>query len=98
MNFWAALVLLGFGWNLLFVGATVLLTTTYRPQERFKVQAANDFIIFAMQALSSFSAGAVLSSTGWATINWFALSVLLLAGILFLLQRKQIAHNKPVPA
>ena len=93
INYWAALLLLGLGWNLLFVGGTVLLTTTYRPQERFKVQAANDFTIFAMQAISSFSAGAVLSSAGWVTINWFALSILLLAGLLFLLQRKQISSR-----
>ncbi|MEX2144664.1 MAG: MFS transporter [Anaerolineales bacterium] len=91
MHYWGALVLLGLGWNMLFVGATVLLTTVYRPQERFKVQAANDFTIFAMQAISSFSAGAVLNSTGWLTINWFALSLLLVAGLLFLLQRKSIA-------
>jgi predicted MFS family arabinose efflux permease len=97
MHYWAALVLLGFGWNLLFVGATVLLTTTYRPQERFKVQAGNDFTIFAMQAVSSFSAGAVLSSTGWVTINWFALSILLLASLLFLLQRRQIVQTEPLP-
>ncbi|HLD94320.1 MAG TPA: MFS transporter [Anaerolineales bacterium] len=90
-NYWVALVLLGLGWNLLFVGGTVLLTTTYRPEERFKSQAANDFTIFTMQAVSSFSAGAVLSSAGWAIINWFALSVLLVAGIIFLMQRRQIA-------
>jgi predicted MFS family arabinose efflux permease len=96
-NYWGALVLLGLGWNLLFVGGTVLLTTTYRPEERFKSQAANDFTIFLMQAISSFSAGAVLSSAGWMIINWFALSVLLVAGIVFLLQRKQIAvaHAQP---
>ncbi|MEX2160431.1 MAG: MFS transporter [Anaerolineales bacterium] len=89
--YWVALVLLGLGWNLLFVGGTVLLTTTYRPEERFKAQAANDFTIFAVQAASSFSAGAVLSSAGWALINWFGLAVLLAAGILFLLQRKRIS-------
>lgn len=92
-NYWGALVLLGLGWNLLFVGGTVLLTTTYRPQERFKVQAANDFTIFAMQAVSSFSAGAVLTSTGWGTINWFALTILLGAGLVFLLQRNRIARQ-----
>jgi MFS family permease len=96
-NFWGALVFLGLGWNLLFVGATVLLTTTYRPEERFKSQAANDFTIFTMQAISSFSAGAVLSSAGWQTINWFALSILLLAGIVFLLQRKQITIARAQP-
>jgi MFS family permease len=93
-NYWGALVLLGLGWNLLFVGGTVLLTTTYRPEERFKSQAANDFTIFTMQAISSFSAGAVLSSAGWMVINWFALSILLLAGLVFLLQRKSIVVTK----
>jgi MFS family permease len=93
-NYWGALVLLGLGWNLLFVGGTVLLTTTYRPEERFKSQAANDFTIFTMQAISSFSAGAVLSSAGWMVINWFALSILLLAGLVFLLQRKSIVVTR----
>ena len=95
-NYWGALVLLGLGWNLLFVGGTVLLTTTYRPEERFKSQAANDFTIFTVQALSSFSAGAVLSSAGWAIINWFALSVLLAAGLIFLMLRRQIAEARAV--
>lgn len=94
-NYWGALVLLGLGWNLLFVGGTVLLTTTYQPQERFKSQAANDFTIFTMQAVSSFSAGAVLTSAGWANIQWFGLSVLLAAGLVFLLQRRRIASNQP---
>jgi predicted MFS family arabinose efflux permease len=91
MNYWGALVLLGLGWNLLFVGGTVLLTTTYRPDERFKAQATNDFTIFAVQAVSSFSAGAVLSSAGWLNINAFALGVLVLAGTIFLMQRSKIA-------
>lgn len=90
-NYWGALVLLGLGWNLMFVGGTVLLTTTYRSEERFKAQATNDFTIFAVQAVSSFSAGAVLSSAGWFNINAFALSILLLAGTIFLLQRNKIA-------
>jgi MFS family permease len=51
-HFWGALVLLGLGWNLLFVGATVLLTRSYHPSERFKAQAANDFTIFGIQALT----------------------------------------------
>jgi predicted MFS family arabinose efflux permease len=95
MNYWGALVLLGLGWNLLFVGGTVLLTTTYRVEERFKAQAANDFTIFAVQAVSSFSAGAVLSSAGWFNINALGLGILLLAGTVFLLQRNKIAIAKP---
>lgn len=95
-HYWGALVLLGLGWNLLFVGGTVLLTTTYQPQERFKSQAANDFTIFTMQAVSSFSAGAVLTSAGWANIQWFGLSVLLIAGLIFLMQRKSIVLSPAV--
>lgn len=98
LNYWTSLVLLGLGWNLLFVGGTVLLTTTYRPEERFKTQASNDFTIFIMQAVSSFSAGAALTSAGWININWFALSVLLVAGIVFLSQRRQIAQAHSLPA
>jgi MFS family permease len=64
-HFWGALVLLGLGWNLLFVGATVLLTRSYRPSERFKSQAANDFTIFGIQALTSLSSGTLLYFASW---------------------------------
>jgi MFS family permease len=72
-NYWIALVLLGLGWNFLFVGATVLLTETYRPAERFKAQAFNDFLIFGVQALASLSAGVVIFRLGW---NWLILLTL----------------------
>ncbi|MGD8751054.1 MAG: MFS transporter, partial [Anaerolineales bacterium] len=52
MHYWGALVFLGIGWNFLFVGGTVLLTRSYRPVERFKAQAANDFIIFGVRAFT----------------------------------------------
>jgi MFS family permease len=92
-GFFGALILLGLGWNLLFVGATVLLTTTYRPAERFKAQAANDFTIFAIQALSSFSAGSMLLFAGWQAINQISLVILLVAITVILTQRKQIAKS-----
>jgi len=68
-NFWAANLLLGIGWNFLFVGATTLLTRTYRPEERAKVQALNDFTIFGTTTLASFSSGALLAGFGWTTIQ-----------------------------
>jgi predicted MFS family arabinose efflux permease len=68
-HFWAALVLLGLGWNLAFIGATTMVTQCYRPAERNKVQAFNDFLIFGGMALSSFSSGQLLVGFGWAVLN-----------------------------
>ena len=69
-NFWFALVLLGLGWNLSFIGATALVTDCYRPEERAKVQAANDFLVFGSVAVASFSSGQILSVGGWESVNW----------------------------
>jgi len=75
-EFWAALVLLGVGWNLLFIGATTLLTETYRPEERAKAQGANDSAIFIMMALSSFSSGLIVTGSGWNGVNYAALPLI----------------------
>ncbi len=69
VHFWSALVLLGIGWNFLFVGATTLLTRTYATNEKAKVQALNDFLIFGTVALSSFSSGALLTGFGWSSVQ-----------------------------
>jgi MFS family permease len=68
-NFWAANALLGVGWNFLFIGATTLLTRTYRPEERAKVQALNDFMIFGTSTLAAFSSGALLAGFGWTSVQ-----------------------------
>ena len=65
LHFWFALVLLGIGWNFLFVGGTTLLTKCYRPAERAKMQGVNDFLTFTGVAMCSFIAGAVEQSWGW---------------------------------
>jgi MFS family permease len=75
-HYWGALVLLGLGWNLLFVGGTVLLTSTYRANEGFKAQAANDFTVFGVQALASLSAGSMIYLAGWQTVNVIGLAVI----------------------
>jgi MFS family permease len=69
-HFWIALVLLGVGWNFGFIGATALVTDCYRPEERVKVQAANDFLVFGSVAIASFSSGGLLSAGGWDSVNW----------------------------
>lgn len=69
-HFWIALILLGLGWNFGFIGATALVTDCYRPEERVKVQAANDFLVFGSVAIASFSAGGLLNAGGWESVNW----------------------------
>jgi MFS family permease len=69
MHFWATLVVLGLGWNFAFVGASALVLETHRPQERNKVQAFNDFLVFGMMAIGSFSSGQLLANYGWSAVN-----------------------------
>ena len=64
-NYWIGLILLGIGWNFLFVGGTALLPQSYRGEERFRVQGFNEAIVFGTQAVASLSSGWVLSGLGW---------------------------------
>lgn len=68
-HFWIALILLGIGWNFGFIGATTMVTACHRPEERNRVQALNDFLVFGSVAISSFSSGKLLSVAGWEIIN-----------------------------
>ena len=77
-----ALVLLGLGWNFLFVGGTVLLTRSYRAEERFRAQALNDFVVFATQAVAALAAGAALDRIGWAATNLAVVPLILLMLVL----------------
>jgi MFS family permease len=76
-NFRIGLMLNGVGWNFMFVGATTLVTTTYRPAERGKAQALNDFLVFGTTATCSFLAGILQHNLGWVPLNW--LSIVLVA-------------------
>ncbi|BAM86640.1 putative permease of the major facilitator superfamily (MFS) family [Bradyrhizobium oligotrophicum S58] len=69
MHFWATLVMLGIGWNFGFVGASALVLETHTSAERNKVQAFNDFLIFGLMALGSFSSGQLLAHFGWSAVN-----------------------------
>lgn len=80
-HYWAALFLLGIGWNFLFIGGTSLLTEAYRPEEKAKAQALNDFLVFTTVSLSSLSAGALQYHYGWEAVN---LGVIPLIAMIFI--------------
>ncbi|MEE4173389.1 MAG: MFS transporter [Xanthomonadales bacterium] len=68
LHYWVALVLLGVGWNFLFLSGTNLLPRGYAPAERFRVQSVNDFLIFSVQAAVSLGSGWVLVQLGWSGV------------------------------
>lgn len=80
-SFASALVLLGMGWNFLYIGGTTLLTSTYSPAEKGRAQATNDMTIFAVGLACSFSAGGLLQLLGWQTLNLLLLPWLVLAAL-----------------
>jgi MFS family permease len=68
-EFWTALVLLGIGWNFMYVGGTTLLTEAYAPAERARAQALNEFVMFALITAASLSSGLLQQSVGWSWVN-----------------------------
>ncbi|HVO87046.1 MAG TPA: MFS transporter [Casimicrobiaceae bacterium] len=99
-DFVLALVLLGVGWNFMYVGGTTLLTETYHPAEKAKAQGINDFTVFAVMGVSSLSSGALVSQAGWATMNKAALPVLavIAAAVLWLAWRRRRSADRVVAA
>jgi MFS family permease len=92
MHFWAGLFVVGVGWNFSFVAASALIVETHGPKEGKKVQAFNDFIVFGLVAIGSFSSGQLLANYGWSMVNVvvFPAVALALAGLAIaaLVQRK----------
>jgi MFS family permease len=80
-QFWWSLVLLGVGWNFLYIGGTTLLTETYRPEERAKAQGTNEQAIFIMMAISSLSSGVTVTQAGWERVNLFALPLVAVVAV-----------------
>jgi MFS family permease len=91
-NFRIALTVNGVGWNFLFVGATALVTTCYRPNERGKAQALNDLLVFSTTATSSFMAGFLQDKWGWQPLNWFSmLLIVAAAGAVMWLRQQRVS-------
>jgi MFS family permease len=90
-SFVSALVLLGVGWNFLYVGGTTLLIGAYLPAERARAQAANDFIVYLVGLASSLGAGVLLEFVGWRNLNLLLLPWLLMAAMaVFWLRRARL--------
>jgi MFS family permease len=96
LNFLSGLILLGLGWNFLFVGGTTLLTDAYRPAERAKVQAAHDFLMSIAVSIATFSSGSLLNVFGWRAVNLAVLPMLAIALLMIIVlavQRKRERQN-----
>ena len=84
-HFLAGLILLGFGWNFSFIGATSLLTQSHAPADKERVQGFNDMVLFLLVAIASLTAGILEQNFGWATVNLTALPALAIAALLIML-------------
>lgn len=78
-HFWSSLILLGLGWNFGFLGASAMVLECHRPEERTRVQSFNDFMVFGIMAVGSFSSGGLLTAYGWSTVLWVSFLPLLIA-------------------
>ncbi len=97
MHYWYSLVLLGVGWNFLYIGGTTMLTLTYRMNERFKAQGINEFCIFGTSAAGSLLAGVVIHVSGWTTL--VLIPVLPLCAVLvglFLVRKQEALVRAPL--
>ena len=79
--FWTSMVFLGLGWNFTFIGASSLLTDTYIPEERAKIQGLNDFMVFGFVAFCSLTSGTLLHFFDWQTVNLAAIPVISFASL-----------------
>ncbi|NRF66338.1 MFS transporter [Aquincola sp. S2] len=73
MHFLGALMVLGVGWNFLFIGGSSLATQAWRPEEKTQAQAALDFCVYLTMTLTSFASGALVTTGGWTAMNLGAL-------------------------
>jgi predicted MFS family arabinose efflux permease len=94
LHFWLALVLVGVGWNFLFLSGTNLLAKGYQSNERFRVQSVNDFIVFSIQALSSLASGWVLYQWHWSGVLWACIPIILGFAVLLWLYRNEPSLQK----
>ncbi len=94
MHYWWALVLLGVGWNFLYVGGTTMLTYTYSMAERFRAQAVNEFLVFGTSATASLLAGTVMYFFGWNTLMLIPIPILIAIFLALLLVRRDPLLNR----
>jgi len=94
MHYWWALLLLGVGWNFLYIGGTTMLTYTYSMAERFQAQATNEFLVFGTSATASLLAGTVMHYFGWSRLMWIPIPILILVCVALVAIRKdELLHR-----
>ena len=91
INYLISLILLGIGWNFLYISGTSLLVTTYQDHEKFKAQGFNDLVVFSATAIGSLSAGVLISITSWKVLNLMCIPFLVL--ILFSIIRADMKKS-----
>ncbi len=94
-HFWTAVTLIGVGWNFAFIGATTIVTQCHRPEERYRVQSFNDFLIFGSMTISSFASGALLAQAGWTFVNTVVLPPAVIAGALLVWHTLRARRMRP---
>ena len=82
IHYWLTMVILGVGWNFLFLSGTNLLRFGYRDEERFKVQSFNDFLVFSVQGIASLSSGWFLYQWGWQGVIYASLPLVVVFALL----------------
>lgn len=100
MHYFGALVLLGVGWNFLYVGGTTMITRTYSISERFRAQGINEFCVFGTSALASLLAGTIIHAYGWLTLILVPLPLLAVTilGLFFVRKDPLVAKLQPSAA
>ncbi len=93
IHYWLTMVILGIGWNFLFLSGTNLLRFGYRDEERFKVQSFNDFLVFSIQGIASLSSGWFLYQWGWQGVLYASLPLVLAFALLAGLSKAHIAKS-----
>ncbi len=96
-HFRAALVLLGVGWNFMFIAATGLFSQSYQSQNKAKAQAFNEFVVFGCVTVTALLSGWLESTAGWQNLNIYVLPFVLAVILLFAFSaRKSRIQNQPV--
>jgi len=94
MHYWWALLMLGVGWNFLYIGGTTMLTYTYSMAERFQAQAANEFLVFGTSATASLLAGTVMHYFGWSRLMLIPIPILIFVCIaLVAIRKNELLHQ-----
>jgi len=92
MGYWSQLIMLGIGWNFLFVAGTSLLPLTYQTGEQFKIQGVNDGIVFTMQAFASLTSGLIISNSGWSSVLLLCIPPMVVMLLLLSMNTRSLEH------